>query len=305
MIPSGRLLKLVFAAILLSTTLTAAAEPLPGIADRWAQEHGGTLWAVGAAPDGTCFAVVTREGVAVLDPTGQPRWSKPHVNRWLATEVGAVAASPGCRWVALAGGSGYRYVWFLNQRGMAYSHAPVSVGSTTALAVNHRGDTLAVGTAAGHLFLMDPKGSMLKDIRFSERLDGLVYSPDDTMLLASGGLLTAGLLSAQGVPLWTRELGAWITITPNNVWTRFLVVGMPGHGSDVGSLELVTREGKTLWEKAVTAPRVEKASDARGFIVSSEDADIDPDDPEERKDSYFPRTFIDDEGHEMRMADRP
>ena len=221
------------ALVLVISTSSVLADEALEVAQRWAHDRG-RFWSVHVAPDGACMAVATSQGLAVLDKTGKPVWERAYVNRWLAAEVGPIAVSPGCHWLAVAGRSGYRYVWFLGPGGRPYAHARITHGTPTALTINHRGDTLAVGTGAGHLLLMDAQGAIRKDITFGHRwvgrLDGLKYSADDALLLTTETWLTAGLLNADGVPLWTRALGALNTIYPNDDWTSFLVVGEPNHG---------------------------------------------------------------------------
>lgn len=254
---------------------------------------------MGAAPDGSCIVVATSQGIAVMDKDGTLEWERPHVNRWLASGIEAVAAAPDCRWLAVAGTSGYRYVWLMNHDGRAYAHLGSANATPTALAINHSGSRLAVGTANKRLLLVNSSGALYKTIDFGLGVDGLEYSPDDTLLLTTNTLLEAGLLSAEGRPLWTRALGAWNSVYRNDDWSRFMVVGLPGHGSDVGRLELVTREGKTVWQRTVAAPRVQLAADGKGFVVS---AGYEPDDPNDRASGYLSPTVINSAGHESPAA---
>jgi hypothetical protein len=273
------------------------ANEAPAVAQRWAHDRGRSIWSVHVAPDGSCIAVATAQGLAVLEKTGKPVWERAWVNRWLSAEVGAIAVSPGCHWLAVAGSSGYRHVWFLGPGGRSYAHARITHGTPTALTINHRGDTLAVGTGAGHLLLMDAQGAIRKDITFGHRIDGLKYSADDALLLTTRGMAPAGLLNADGVPLWTRDLGVWITVYPTDDWSSFLVVGEPGHGSDLASLEVVTRAGKTTWERQVVGPKIEMSPDGHSFVVATDYGPEKLEDPEERK-YYMERTIVDGAGRE-------
>ena len=282
------------------------ADEAPAVAERWAHDRGRSIWSVHVAPDGACMAVATVQGLAVLEKTGKPVWERAWVNRWLSAEVGAIAVSPGCHWLAVAGSSGYRHVWFLGPGGRPYAHVPITHGTPTALTINHRGDTLAVGTGTGHLLLMDARGTVRKDITFgsntfAHRLDGLKYSADDALLLTTGGTAPAGLLNADGVPLWTRDLGVWITVYPTDDWSSFLVVGEPGHGGNVGGdfaqLEVVTRAGKTTWKRLVDSPEIEMSPDGHSFVVATGYGLEKVETPEERK-YYMERTIVDGAGRE-------
>jgi hypothetical protein len=284
------------ALVLVISTPSVLADEAPAVAQRWAHDRGRSIWSVHVAPDGSCIAVATAQGLAVLEMTGKPVWERAYVNRWLSADLGAIAVSPGCHWLAVAGSSGYRHVWFLGPGGRPYAHAPITHGTPTALTINHRGDTLAVGTGAGHLLLMDARGTVRKDVAFSYRLDGLKYSADDALLLTTRATLTAGLLNADGAPLWTRQLGAWITVYPTDDWSSFLVVGEPGHGSDPASLEVVTRAGKTTWKRHVVGPKIEMSPDGHSFVVATGYGPEKLED--EEREYYMERTIVDGAGRE-------
>jgi hypothetical protein len=254
------------------------------------------------SPDGSCLAVVEETELTVLDAQGKIVWKKPYINRWMEEAVNQwwdgkpMAVAPRCRWLAVGGSASYKYVWLFNSHGEPRAHL-ATPGTPKALAISHKGDLLAVGTAAGHLLLVNPRGEIQKDITLSDTLyiiDELQFSPDDALLLTTQAGGTTALLTKAGEPLWTRDQGFWMTTTVTPDWERFLVVGLPGHGEMVGHMELVSRDGRTLWKDSALYPIVSVTPDGRNFVVASEP--LQGYESEEAATFLLPRTILDRDG---------
>jgi hypothetical protein len=294
-----------FLIALFAIALTGAhtrSQATPEVALNWARSLGREVIGVDVSPDGKCLAVATTMGLAVLEANGTLVWERPFVNRWLAASTRewwgaqALAVAPRCRWLAVAGAPGYRYVWLLNSRGEPSAHI-ATPGTPRALAISHRGDVLGIGTAAGHLLLVNAQGAVRRDVTLSgglDIIDGLKFSPNDALLLTTVAGGTAALFTKNGDPIWTRRLMYWMTTEVSDDWERFLIVGLPGHGVMIGDVEIVARDGRTLWKRGVLNPKASMSADGRTFIVSSSE----PESEEEKESAnLLPRTVLDRDGN--------
>jgi len=197
-------------------------QDIPEAVLSWERELSGKVINLDVSSDGQCVAVTTTTGIALLRTNNELVWERPFLNQWMAASINTpverrpVAVAPRCRWVAVAGASNYRYVWLFGVHGQARAHI-ATPGTPEALAISHRGDVLAIGTAAGHLLFVNPRGVVQRDVTLSDRLpvldifDRLQCSPDDVLLLTTWAGGTTALFTRQGEPIWTRQLMYWMT----------------------------------------------------------------------------------------------
>lgn len=109
--------------------------------------------AVALAANGQCAAIAGAGVARVFDIDGQTRWTWEYskANRFITP--GALALSPSCDELALAGDSGYKYTWIVNRHG---PRTPIATSSTPlSLAFSHDGEHLAVGTGGCDLLLIN------------------------------------------------------------------------------------------------------------------------------------------------------
>ena len=105
-----------------------------------------------------CAAVVTATTVHVISMTGEELWSWSYrrSSRFLKTRVPfapePMALSPTCDRVAMAGDSGYRYVWVAGRD--IEAKAFQTVGTPLAVAFDVSGDYVAVSTGASRGYLL-------------------------------------------------------------------------------------------------------------------------------------------------------
>lgn len=225
--------------------------------------------AVGAqetTPEEECVGVRTHAGFALETASGKRLWEKPYFNEWMDSGSG-ITVAPRCRWLVVAGSSAYRYVWVVGADGHPRGHC-ATPGTPQAVAISHSGDRFVVGTAAGHLLFVNHRAKVLRDVSgVLFIVNGLAFSPDDSVVLTTSSFGTIGLFSRSGDTIWTRD-GAEAIVT--NDWERFLVVSRANHGVPWGSLELVTRDGRTLWESgSFLQPLAMILPDDSGFRISS------------------------------------
>jgi hypothetical protein len=279
---------------------SASPQDTPEAVLLWERELSGKVINLDVSSDGQCVAVTTTTGIALLRTNGQLLWERPFLNQWMAASINTarqrpLAVAPRCRWVAVAGASNYRYVWLFGPRGQARAHI-ATPGTPEALAITHHGDILGIGTAAGHLLLANSNGVVQRDVTLADRsniFDRLRFSPDDALLLTTVAGGTAALFTKGGETIWSRQLMYWMTTEVSDDWERFLIVGLPGHGVMIGWVEIVARDGRTLWKRYVLNPIARMSADGRRFVVSSSD----PQSEEEKESAnLLPQTVLNRDG---------
>jgi hypothetical protein len=235
----------------------------------WERKLDAKIERVVPSADGRCLAVATDSGVTVLDNSGRELWSREYrsISPWLKPETlqfqhrsEVLAVAPHCSWIALAGDSSYRYVWIVGKH-LSRSFQPK--GTPEAVAVSHKGDLVAVGTASDHIYLLDPRAQLLKDVSCDLCISsGLLFSPDDALLAVTEGW-GAGLYARDGRTLW-RD-GYWLDVNRDFQW--FAATECPAHGPGACRVDLLSRDGKPGWTRALWDARARVAPDG-SFIVA-------------------------------------
>jgi hypothetical protein len=219
------------------------------------------------SPDGEYLAATTEKGVALLATSGQLLWEKDYsaISRWISYPkyqgaIPPLVVVPKGQWMAVAGDSGYRYVWVLDKQGRKQWYVKTT-GTPQALAVTRKGDLLAIGTAAGHICLVSPQGKVLGDIEVRgvvgglnwarQVMGGLAFSEDGTHLLITWGIGTVGLLSRAGKIMFAREPGGLtvMTLSMSRDLRWFLMVKKLSYSPLPERIELISQTGESLWEK--------------------------------------------------------
>ncbi len=224
----------------------------------WTREFKHGVVDMALSPDGGCVAVIPQSppdaqgrgrsggtAVVVIDRTGQVLWEQDlaKINPWLLAKK--VVVAPGCSWVLLGGPPSYRCVWAVGRHGARW-HLETD-GTPEAIAISHKGDLVAIGTAAGNTYLVSSAGRMLS--RSSKQyaiIEEMKFSHSDEFFAITEGS-TLGLFDRSGKALWRH--GEWFgQMTMSNDAERFLVISAPGHGPAVTDISLLDREGTTLWK---------------------------------------------------------
>lgn len=263
--------------LLVAATVSARSQEIPEAPLAWEREVAGRVITLSVSPDGRCVVAATTRGLVLLDANDTLRWQRPYFNRWMAATVESIenkesiiTISPECRWMAINGTSNYRYVRLVGANGV--SLAPIATpGTPVGIAINHRGDELVVGTAAGHLLFVNSRGRVLRDVRFKRGIfDAVEFSPDDAFVLTSEAGYTVGLFTRAGDTVWTRSSDKYIFVWPSADWERFVVKSAPWHGLPINTVEILARDGRTIWQRdEILAATVQIINDGHRFVVSS------------------------------------
>jgi len=202
--------------------------------------------AVALSDGARCVGVAGKGVVEVLNSSGAPMWSWNYgaINRFITP--GALAISPGCDKIALAGDSGYKYVWFADRK----SHArgvPV-VGTPLSLAFDRSGQLVAVGTGASTMFLFTSAGSLKWKVPLQKTgyclVTGMSFSKDNRFILIRNGC--AGVVSLDGAVIWTR----WDDgMNAAEDLQTFVAWWEPNHGPGIPILSVLDASGKELWSR--------------------------------------------------------
>ena len=205
---------------------------------------------IAVADEGQCFAIAGGGEADVLDKAGKVmwKWNYRAVSRLII--AGALAISPSCDAIALAGNSGYKYVWLAERQGRAIS-LPLLLSSTPiGIGFTHRGDALAVGTGSGTIALVSKSGKLLwkRNVGFvlPERMS---FSADDRYLLIREG--GSGVLRIDGSVVWSY--GAFGMNASKDLRT-FAVWSEPPHGPGPGIVTVLDAAGKELWSRLSQDP---------------------------------------------------
>lgn len=264
---AGRLAALVAVALLAGASSGTTQQPAaPSRAWELLLPSGVVDWAFSPGED--CLAVAVTDRIVILDTTGTIRWEIPfsRLGRW--ADVGRVAAGPGCDLVVAGGTASSRYVWLVTRSTVRSARTR---GTPSGLAVTHDGRLVAIGTAAGVLYLVSPDGRVISTRRFSSPiLDELLFSPDDRLIGLTRGS-PVGVVSVDSGVVWTEDLGG--TLSPNAAWDRFVTWWEPPHFSTLGVVALLDQDGTTRWTLPVHYPSAALAPDGSYAVVVGVPAD--------------------------------
>ncbi|MGD0961211.1 MAG: hypothetical protein ABSB19_15500 [Methylomonas sp.] len=207
-----------------------------------------------------CRIVAKGDAYEISSDDGKLAWSvKPKsVSPYLQIvddlhpDAGVIALGPDCRWVALAGGADYHYVWLLSQNGKKKSFK--TVGTPETLTFNTRGDRLAFGTGAGHFYLADPHGRLLWRQQSFGIFTQLQYIDNDKLIMAAfnGG---GALFADKGRALWrSGNMDVNLTGVESNIeaspdYRWFRIETSYFRGATGYEWILVSKTGKERWRE--------------------------------------------------------
>lgn len=89
------------------------------------------------------------------------------------------------------------------------------------------------------------------------------------LVLITSSFGAFGLYTSTGDVVWKRQ-SEWTQVTPSGDWQRFLAVSTPSHGVAVGTVELVARDGTSLWKEDLLDPIVAMNPEATHISISSD-----------------------------------
>jgi hypothetical protein len=233
-----------------------------------------------------CVAVVTATTVHVVSMSGERLWSWNYrrSSRFLKTRLPLayepMALSPMCDRVAMAGDSGYRYVWVAGRD--IEAQAFQTVGTPLAVAFDISGEYLAVSTGASRGYLMtrtlEPHWiGHLRDfpIRWPEQE---LAAPARTALVDFSESDVDRLL---GVPPW----GAWVSDSVStdgqwrvviqspwdrrDLWQMLVLYGPEGHAFH-GRWKTFSQRARPRWSKPMGCLNAVITIDGE-FIIASGD----------------------------------
>ena len=241
-------------AFLAALILLQGTAQQPRAAD-WTHTFDAPIVAISGEHAGDCFAVLTREVVAVFSYGGRKLWERDfaRLGRYFSAE--GIALASDCSWVALAGTSAYKYVWVL-ERGGSSRYASLGSETPTAIAIAPQGDVIAVATGAERIHLIAPgsakTGTVLRAHTVIETnliTRTLAFTPDGRRLIPTFGY-GAAVWERDGKPIWL-EPGMVCRVSPvaNVSWT--LSSCEPPHFSSQGTLTARAADGKVVWEKTI------------------------------------------------------
>jgi hypothetical protein len=210
-----------------------------------------------------CVVLTTDAGVSVVELDGEVRWERrfASVNRWMTAERGAAPA--GCGWVAAIGGPAYKYAWVLAASGAGRYFR--THGSPVAIAVSRDGDRLAVGTASGHLQVLDAGGRLVRDRDLGNGLvEDLDFAPDDAHLVVTRGL--TGVYTRDGERVW--DSGGWAALSASDDLRRLLVHSRAPHGPASGHVAILERDGTRVWQRHGNGPQGGVAPDGAFVVIT-------------------------------------
>lgn len=196
---------------------------------------------------GQCVGVVTPNDVTVFDHSGKVLWSWPFKANNRFAEFRQIAVSPDCTAIAVVGDSSYRYTWIAHQNGrrayVAHKSTPEGV------AFNHRGNLVAVGTAANQILLLTADGSVqwerpsgtdccvVMELEFAAADDAIVVTSWGASVMNVDGTLRFATHAFQNGMHASTDLQAFAA------WAQ------PNHGPGIGGVEYLDRNGAILWSK--------------------------------------------------------
>jgi hypothetical protein len=197
-----------------------------------------------------CVAILTKESVEVRDATGTVLWQWRFPWQVVVDSYyrSGVAVSDQCDVVAFRGVSEYRYVWMIERSGQR-RYFGTRTSTPTALAFNHRGTRLAIGTGAGELILLGRDARPVfrqKLAQWACCMSELTFDPRDRFVLAESRTHVGLYDATSGRIRWSRHFNA-ISAAPD--FTRFIAVWTPWHGAEHGEIRRIDRTGRlSSWE---------------------------------------------------------
>jgi len=219
--------------------------------------------AIALATNGKCAAIAGAGKVEVLDSTGKVLWTWEYgrVNKFIT--AGALALSPSCDEVALAGDSGYKYTWIADRHGLK---VPIQTTSTPlSLTFSHNNELVALGTGGCDLLLITKSGEVKWKKGFSNGfcvLGKLSFSADDKFILLQGS--STGVVGIDGNVIWmTSDSG----MSAARDLRTFVSWWVPNHGPSWGRITALDGKGKELWRR--TAPGISGAISASGDTIAA------------------------------------
>ncbi len=221
------------------------------------------ITAAALAPNGACVAVGGVGRVDVLDIKGQKLWTWEYgkVNKFIT--AGGLAVSPKCDEVALVGGSGYKYTWIVDRRGLK---VPIQTTSTPlGIAFSHDGEVIALGTGGCDLLLIRKSGELKWKKTYNQGsciFGALSFAPADRFILLQGW--STGLIALDGTAVWMGY--GWGMAAARDSQT-FVVWSSPNHGPQVGAVSAFDARGKQLWSRV--APGNSAAISASGDKIAA------------------------------------
>lgn len=180
-----------------------------------------------------------------------------------------MAVAPGCAAAALGGSVDYRYVWLFGRGRSTYLKTR---GTPRALGFSRRGRLLTVATWAGHLYLLGPRGTILRhdgpDARGWEG-GGLVFDCGNP----SYGLQSPHELD-ELLAIYARldTPVSRVTLSRDRRWVA--VSFAVAHGPGGGVAQLFKADGTPVWDRALTYADAAIAPDG-SFVAASGDEALD------------------------------
>lgn len=273
--------------VLTSTPTSIQRVPQEGAAPVWSYSLPAlsvqmpAISAAALAPNGRCVAVAGVGRVDVLDIKGQKLWTWEYgkVNKFIA--AGALAVSPTCDEVALAGDSGYKYTWIVGRHGPT---VPIQTTSTPlGIAFSHDGEFIALGTGGCDLLLIGKSGGLKWKKTYNQGrciFGDLSFSPADKFIMLQAW--SVGLITLDGATVWMGS--GWGMAAARDAQT-LVVWSSPNHGPQVGDVAAFNAGGKEMWSRV--APGNAAAISAAGDKIAApvyEEHDFSPEDWDKYQD---------------------
>ena len=246
-----------------TVTSSFAEEPGPGLRLAWEHSLDGTIQRISADSRADCFAVLAGRDLSVWTYEGELRWRRDLAVLGPWFRASKVAVAPSCDWAAVVGDSSYRYGWILRRDGSRRHFA--TSGTPLSVAIAPAGDLIAVGTGAGRLHLISPKGASLATRKVEGILDELEFSADGHLLVTDNILGGPGIYSRTGEPVWSAE-GSWWLSTSADL-SQKVSWSVPAHFSSLGRVAFYGADGREAWGRDVYNPEARISRDGTAIAV--------------------------------------
>jgi len=255
-----------FAITGVQTSEAISTEPVPQVLKPlWSATYLQGIDAIAVSPDAGFVGVVTSTQISLLDINGKEIWSiaPEQISPYLRPT--ALAIGPGGRWVIIAGDPSYRYIWRVNRDGSRWFFK--TVGTPRTIAVTRSGDLIAVGTAGGHLYLLDQHGHTIRDISLDfDLIENLKFSDDDKYIVICSAWIN-GVLSRSGKFRWRSKIG-WYEIHPSRNLKYFGALSRTAHGPPASGVAMLDEKGKELWSRALWSGDIRIAPSGEYAVIS-------------------------------------
>ena len=222
-----------------------AAQVPPSLQPVW-REQIQNIRAVRLSESGNCVAVASLDRISLFSRTGRElwHWDFKKGNRFMTALN--IAVSPNCDWLAVAGDPSYRYAWIAHRNG---AMIPIRTADTPiGVAINHRGDLMALGTGGGDIWLVSSDGTKRTQHHFGYCcVEDVSFSSDDKAVLATRWG-SVGVLFVDGRVQWNAQKAVNEIRSSKDLKT---LVGWsePNHGAGICWIGLFDERGKLLWMK--------------------------------------------------------